>query len=397
MDKHYTADAIATRIVDLLPAHEARLVADFAAGDGSLLRALARRWPGAQMVASDIDPNAIRGLRRAFPGVRAHGLDFLDARSHQGRRLRRYRNAADIVFINPPFSCRGGTKFAAAIDGAAVKCSKAMAFLIETLRYRASAGIIVAILPASCLSSEKDREARGRLAEHFRLDVLGLLEPTDFARCSVQTVCVIMRPIAGATSHPLAAVRPAIAPVAFAARLSRGSIAVARSFPTSDYGFLLAHTTDLQGYRLRAATRKVPNPGECVQGPCVIFPRVGRVRRDKICVIPKGRKVLMSDCLIAVETALVSEASKLAEMLLANFDRYASIYTGTCAPYTTLSRVRDLLLDLGVALVVERPEERPSRPKAHEWGVHVGSRSFGSPTDFLSAPWPRLIEIGASL
>jgi hypothetical protein len=105
----------------------------------------------------------------------------------------------------------------------------------------------------------------------------------------------------------------------------------------------------------------------------------------------------MSDCLIAVETALTSEASKLAEMLLANFDRYASIYTGTCAPYTTLVRVRELLLDLGVALVPERPEERPNRLKAAEWGGNVGSQSFEIPTNFLSAPWPRLIELGASL
>lgn len=397
MDKHYTADAIAARIVDLLPVHEARLIADFAAGDGSLLRALARRWPDAHMLASDIDSNAIRGLRQAFPGVRAHGLDFLDERSHLGRRLRRYRNAADVIFINPPFSCRGGTKFTATMDGIALKCSKAMAFLIGTLQYRASTGIIVAILPASCLSSEKDREARSRLTERFRLDVLGLLEPTDFARCSVQTICVMLRPIADASSHPLAAVRPAIAPVAFAARLSRGSIAVGRSFPTSNYGFLLAHTTDLQGNRLRPATRKVTNLGERVQGPCIIFPRVGRVRRDKICLIPKGRKVLMSDCLIAVETALASEASKLLEMLLANFDRYASIYTGTCAPYTTLNRVRDLLLDLGVVLVVERPEERPSVAKAAGWCGHIGFRSLGGPGDYLPSQWPRLIEIGASV
>lgn len=397
MDKHYTADKIAAQIVDLLPAREARLVADFAAGDGSLLRALGRRWPRAHMLASDIDPNAIRSLRHTLPGVRAHGLDFLEARSHEGQRLRRYRQAADIIFINPPFSCRGGTKLALVVDGVAIKCSKAMAFLLATLRYRAATGIIVAILPASCLTSDKDRQARDHLTDRFHLEVLGSLEPTDFARCSVQTICVIVRPITEPSTRSTAAARRAIGPVSFAARLSRGSIAVARSFPRTERGFLLAHTTDLQRNRLMPATRKVLSRGERVQGPCVIFPRVGRVRRDKICVVPKGRRVLMSDCLIAVETALESEAAQLASMLLEDFEHYASIYAGTCAPYTTLTRVRDLLLDLGVAIVAVRPQERLNLLEVQPTRDYFGPYPTPVTKNLLTTRWPRLIEVAAGL
>lgn len=390
IDKHYTAQAIAERIVALLPERRVRTVADFAVGDGSLLRALAQRWPNAHMLATDIDPDAIRRVRSAFPGVRALGLDFLSTESHASKRLSRYHGSADIVFINPPFSCRGAAKLPVHLADASLTCSKAMAFLLETLRYRSSEGIVAAILPASCMTSEKDEAARSYLLRRFQLDVLGSLDATSFDRCSVQTVCVLVRPPYDEGRALTRRQRPKIAKVAFAARLSRGSTAVSNAIPRGDRGFLLAHTTDLQRNRLQPAKIKVKDLGLRVQGPCVLIPRVGRMRQDKICVVPRGRKVLMSDCLIAIETALESESVSLASMLDANFERLAAIYGGTCAPYTTLARVSELLSSLGVVVVPDRPTAcNPTSKVDARLGSNKPSWSISA---LHSVAWPKLLE-----
>ena len=112
MDIHYTPSALATSLVQATSEVRPKLVADLAAGNGNLLLAAEQVWPNARFVATDIDPRAVRRLGRLRP---SWTVGRCDLRSVPSRRsclaLKNMRKSACLLLLNPPFSCRGGTRF----------------------------------------------------------------------------------------------------------------------------------------------------------------------------------------------------------------------------------------------------------------------------------------------
>ena len=131
-----------------------KIIADFAAGDGALLTAACAVWPKAKAFALDIDNLALRRLRYRNPSWSIGRCDFLSEDSRgKSIPLQAVKGNTDVILLNPPFSCRGASRFKLKLNGRELCCSKAMAFVLLATEYLAVDGQIVAILPESTFLS----------------------------------------------------------------------------------------------------------------------------------------------------------------------------------------------------------------------------------------------------
>jgi hypothetical protein len=115
--------------------------------------------------------------------------------------------------------------------------------------------------------------------------------------------------------------------------------------------FPFVHTTDLQEDVILSGTRYVRVCRRFVMGPAVLLPRVGEPKATK-CVLYLGqKKLVLSDCVYALQCESVSDAETLRAILLDAWESVDRSFTGTCARHITLFRLRELLEHLGISVV----------------------------------------------
>ncbi|ARR53193.1 hypothetical protein HY78_06930 [Rhizorhabdus wittichii DC-6] len=355
MDAIYTPPDLAKFLAEASSLASPKSIADFAAGDGALLRAAAARWPRAALFGSDIDEVAVNSIKALLPGCDAMLLDFL-AETHD---LPLTGRAFDLILLNPPFSGRGNRRYSADVDGVDYSASKALAFAARALAFLAPGGEVIAILPASVLTSERDAPLRAAMRAWGHVEQIGDVWRTAFKSHAV-AVTVLRISRAKQRRKPkdkplLVSLRP------YAIEMSRGSLSV-HDHVATDTGPRFIHTTDLQRNGLLSSTRRASSAHRKVRGPAVLIPRVGRPTSDKIVLLPNDEAVL-SDCVIALQTAPAGFEQALADLLVENWDSLKSAYGGSCAPYTTLKRLGETLLRLGLSSSVRIEDRQPVRPK----------------------------------
>jgi predicted RNA methylase len=339
MDKHYTPLDLARNIVSRLKIREPRSVADFAVGDASLIEAVRERWPHVFAYGTDIDPEAIERVSARLANLESDVCDFLssDARAASGL-LTGLEEAIDLIFINPPFSCRGSSRVDARIGDEAVRCSVAMAFLGTTLTYVSSRGVIVAILPSSCLTSEKDAPARRALNRFYKLEVLGEGHVNQFANCSVHTVFVVLK--RRLQARRLRVVRTN-APEDPRWLVTRGNLPAATV--CKDPGSPpFVHSTELIDGKVELIRGGLAGRGYVV-GPAILIPRVGRPRASKVCWLEAGTQIVLSDCVISIQSKNLIELQNLKAWLIENWTLVESRFVGSCAKYITLQILGEVL------------------------------------------------------
>ncbi len=193
MDQYFTPAELAEYIIGSLVCNDPRSAADFAAGEGSLLAAVRNRWPGTQLYATDVDKMSVRRLRRRFNKISAYTCNFLNPRHHSAGFLRLLRGRLSLIFLNPPFSCRGGTKFDVTVEGEQFTCGKALAFVTESLQYLGPEGILVALLPSSCMTSDRDKATLNAILGQFQLSEIAVPHKLGFSGCEVEVRCVCLQ------------------------------------------------------------------------------------------------------------------------------------------------------------------------------------------------------------
>ncbi|MGH9422519.1 MAG: N-6 DNA methylase [Thermoanaerobaculia bacterium] len=339
LDKHYTPLEIATQMILAARDVEGRIIADFAAGGGQLLASASGHWPGSKIVANDVDGNAIRGLRRLSLGWMLHQIDFLNTAS-RARLQDRYRERIGLIVLNPPFSCRGGHVIGSAIGGVEVLCSTAMAFLLGSLPFLAPEGEIVAVVPRGSLSSEKDARAWALLQTTYEVTRLRDYGRTTFRNCAVASTTIVIRRL----SAPLLRAvedqehdRPTVS-------ITRGSVPVHAVSEHLGEGRKMpfVHTTALREHVVRPVHRRVGETSS-MSGPAVLLPRVGRPDLRKVATLHSSRNVVLSDCVFALHFDSDEEAHQAVSTIVAAWSLFESAYSGTCAPYLTMSRLEGVL------------------------------------------------------
>jgi predicted RNA methylase len=348
IDEFYTPAALAQRVAGAVssdPRPGLRIV-DFAAGQGALLHAAAERFPESSLWAADISERSVRRLREAG-GMSVSRCDFLDGASRSRARVTRPDRRYDVALLNPPFSYRGHGGRSVDVLGVARRVSPAAAFVSVAASYLSADAELVAIVPAGTLTSDRDAVVWDALRLQGQVAVLDTFGRGTFPQMAARTVLV--RLTKGSLVVPTHMARP-VRPLRLDARLVRGCTPMYRVRAGDDVE--LVHSTDIKGGRAQAR-RVQAIRGRMLSGPAVLLPRVGRPSAGKIAVWTGDSSVLLSDCVVGLETKSDDDARRLQSLIVEDWADFALAWGGSCAPYITLRRLEAALAGLGVRCVSE--------------------------------------------
>lgn len=351
IDRHFTPEWIAKQLVELLPSDGLGAIADFTAGRGALLEAAQMRF-GAERryIATDHHRATVDNLRRRKPEWEVGSLDVFVARSRSAsRQWRLLGGTVDTVVANPPFSFRGGRRVAAS-PGTDLHATPAMAFMNLVATRIAPGGLIAAILPSNALRGEGDAAVRRELNTLGDLKVIEEYRRDAFPNVFASTCLVRFErsPERSRLDRDVEDSAPSVAVGGGQVSIVRGTAQVFSFDRGSGAPGRLLHTSHL------VAGKAVPDgPLGCwrrhAKGPFVTLPRVGVPNPSKIAVVGAGSAFIPSDCVFALEVSTDAAAESLKADLLMNWDLVADSFSGSCAPYTTVTRVKKLLRRLGYA------------------------------------------------
>jgi len=361
IDRHYTpmhiADAIAGALD--LDRNGSIRVADFAAGRGALLEAVERHFENTECVATDADRLAVRKLRARHPTWQVGRCDFLNTSSlTRSRLIQASEVGIDAVVLNPPFSCRGGhTVTSDALDHR-VSSGVAMAFVLRSLERIGPNGQLAALLPIGCLSSEKDDAAWRLIRRHAVMRIVDRFGRGEFKGAFAQTVLVHLRRMQEAARSDRLVVKVGDRSPSVGITLYRGRFPVHRIAGRRG-GCCLVHTTDIRGGMVVSQSARAP-ARLGVPGPLLLVPRVGLPRADKVSLYRGVHPIVLSDCLFALGGP-VDLLEEMQRRIVRVWDIFRTCYGGSCAPYTTVRRLSEMLTALG-AHVAPEPRLRPVPP-----------------------------------
>jgi hypothetical protein len=352
-DLFYTPQAVADLMVQVVSHASPVVIADFAVGDGRLLRAAQRHWPAATFVATDINPQ-IRGSL-GNEGWRVSKCNFLSARSRvQAKALKGSSGNISLVLLNPPFSNRGGTRYEIDAFGVSITCGRAMAFVINAASLLAPRGQIISVLPVGSLSCERDSAAREVLERIGTVEVLAVLDKTTFSRCFPRTAIVritlgqkVVVTDTAAEHFPLDIFGGAVSHLGLVS-VMRGSLQMHRlKKEGGGSGYPVIHSTSLKGNKLHIDGVRTQCSKRRVTGPVVLLPRVGEPHRSKLVVYLSEDELVLSDCVVALRCSSPMHAELLWARLLEDWSRVEASYTGTGSRFITMRKIEELLIGLG--------------------------------------------------
>ena len=329
-------------------------VADFAAGDGRLLKAAQGLWPQCQVIATDINEESISLLHCTEPTWKVGQCDFVETKSRNGCDvLKNVLGKVSLVLLNPPFSLRGGQRWTVTIGEAEVQCSIALAFVIACLPYLAPDGQIVAILPIGSICSERDKFAWEKLREVCLIKEIQKNSHNAFGGCSANTV--IMRLILRTEpQHEACLEAPVIRPnFSFPEKgvpitLFRGKVPKCeadKEKPCTPLPYI--HSTSLQATGIDIRESKVDSKHTSIKGPAVLLSRVGTPNVSKIQIYNSRCPIVLSDCVIALLCKSLQDAELVQATLLEQWEFLKSYYSGTGAVHITLHSLTQVLNQLG--------------------------------------------------
>jgi hypothetical protein len=350
LDPHYTPQGIAAIMVGAVAEFVPMVVADLMAGEGRLLMEAERHWPGARFVATDIDAAVIRQLSKARPRWTVGRCDILSDESRLAcEALDELYGRCWLLLLNPPFSCRGATTVPVTIEGVALRTSVAMAHLLIAVQYLHADGHVVVVLPAGSLHSAKDAEAWRHLRKRYAVDVVHQCERSTFDHCAASATVVHLG--GGRSTREIVSLPftdgPRYTPIR--ASIVRGTCPIHR-IPQGRAGVPLIHTTDIADNHVALRTRRARGSFRCIHGPAVLIPRVGRLTERKIGIFWGERRIMLSDCVIAITTTSKAKAHAVYGRLRSHFLDLRTQYVGTGAPFITLERLRAVLESLQIRI-----------------------------------------------
>ena len=261
--------------------------------------------------------------------------------------LRKARKKISFLLLNPPFSCRGGTKFSVYTRAGPIAASTAMSFLLLATEYVADNGTIVVILPLGCMTNLKDIDAWNYLKSRYDVSHISNIARGTFPGSTASTAIVRLSPptvLQETKDHPVSTLCPIDA---IEASVTRGCCQPHRS-PNKSGSEILVHYTDITNGTIQLNGRRGFGAHRCIQGPALIIPRVGRISTSKVAILNHPEKVMLSDCVIAITPKVPEHLHLLRNRILENFEQLRASYVGTGAPFVTLGRLHAALAAMGI-------------------------------------------------
>lgn len=339
-DSYYTPIPIAEKLVSYITENNINNVIDFCVGDGVLLKTVKKKFYDVNLYGTDISSDAITLIKKEYPNWSLGVCDFRDDKSIAKIHFLR-KTKFDIIMFNPPFTCKGSVIERINIEKKEFKVSTAMMFILKSIKYLSPRGGIYAILPISCIYSQKDRDAWNFLKSNYNACVLEESIRVCFEKkCSPNIVLVY---IGKNKRSSYIKNQTADFTKLSVENVSRGHIRMQNlTYSTSIKALPLIHTTNIQKGQLVNLKHIIPRTQQCVGGFGVVIPRVCNPNHNKVALLDGHQNYLLSDCVIVLKTSTMESAAKIKEYIINNWSSFKSIYKGTGAQYTTLERVKAL-------------------------------------------------------
>lgn len=339
IDSFYTSASLADTLTSFGSVNEPpATVADFACGGGSLLLAAERRWPGIRVLANDISRAAISKLKRTRSNWQFSAANFLEQRSIRSSRIYDSIGNVDLVILNPPFSRRDKKTYVVVFNGNKYCVSVATAFVINSLPFMSQGGCLLAVLPDGCLVSTADAPVWQEVNRLFKFEVVRDNARSEFEGVSART-CLVR--LYKRTEHTLHLV-PNEVKNKSKFKIERGTCQMhTRRIKCEGNSAPLVHTTHLKKGRVAHSDEIVF--GKTIEGPALLFPRVGRITPEKVCLLEEKRVVVLSDCVLALPCTSFAASENLHTQIISKWSIFSACYRGTGAPYITVDRATHAL------------------------------------------------------
>lgn len=338
-DSYYTPDNWADKLLGYVQGNPTT-VADFCVGDGGLLLAAVHRFPNIACYGIDISREVIRSLRAKQPKWKLRQCDF---KNEETIGKVPFMNGAKfkLIVLNPPFTCRGSKIVKVMWDGEEYHMSTALSFVMASLPYLADDGGLYAILPISCVYSQKDSKCWQYLQEHYHAQVLEVANKVFFKeKCYPNIVIVYLGKIAYTKVKGNALIEEFRSSVPIEG-IHRGRLGIyqAKTITQSAEGRRFIHTTNMRKGELVDTKHVLHSTGASIKGNGVLIPRVCNPSPEKI-VVFDGKESVLSDCVVLLKTRTKKQAVQLKKHLLDNWAAFSALYIGTGARYVTMNRLR---------------------------------------------------------
>lgn len=343
IDQFFTPSKIAESSIFGLRTKGINIIADFAIGDGSLVKAV--KFEPKKIIGLDIDQNVIKKIKKNHPKWILRSGDFINPNKTVKKWLYQWEKKIDLILLNPPFSCRGGAFVSVMFEDNEVRCRTALAFVLNALHYLSPKGKLIAILPLSCIKSDSDLRIFELLKNNWEIKIGAKFGRNTFKGCNPNSVVISLKRKWKKVNNPveLSALRPQISHV----EILRGNIPM---YTAKDSGiYPVIHTTNLQQNFLdKRGMKKISKSSRFVQGVFVCVQRVGLPDRAKIVLVATRKKYVLSDCVIAIKGSTIEDTKKLYQLLSQNWEIFSQMYESTCAPYITISQLQNFLFTIDI-------------------------------------------------
>lgn len=342
-DKYYTDPGLASMLVNLVPERfKPAVVADFACGEGSLLKAAKEKWKDLEIVANDYCSETVSELKNHHWSV--YNLDFLKTEQVTNSEISKYHQNVDLILLNPPFNQDEVRLLHWNNCTEKIQSSISLSFVYYSMAFLKENGYLVAILPNGCLSSDRDKEAIIFLSKIYQLEVVKDFCDSKFKNVSPRVSIVRLKKA-----------RPSFVSLYSSnehipgnkVKVIRGKMHMFKAKHSDDeLSYPLVHTTDLKNTLVNINENFRVKSENIIIGPALLIPRVGNFSQDKISYLPTGTEIVMSDCLFAVLCSSEIHAKELRASLTNDWKSFKKIYNGTGAVYTTLLKITTYIYEV---------------------------------------------------
>lgn len=348
LDTFYTPPELAQRLLGYVDILNVENVADFCVGKGELLKAAEAKFENIKCFGTDIDESIVDEIKSTHKHWNVEICDFTDSQSRTNTSVLR-EGFFDLVLSNPPFTCRGSKINKVEYLDKIFHVSTAMMFLVESLRYLKLNGSLYAIMPSSIIFSEKDKRLMCAIRNNYDIQILEEIERQAFKDCAPNIVLIKMchrKELENEVFDTLSITSIYNTPVIFDAKalnveIFRGNLSTheATDFESKNGGYYI-HSTNLRSNSIVYNNFMVDKPSSKITGPAILIHRVGKPDIAKVCKLPKGESVILSDCVIAIMGMSQSIINKMYGAIIRQEAVFLSLYKGTGAKYITVERVQ---------------------------------------------------------
>ncbi|MFW8628320.1 hypothetical protein [Deinococcus sp. ME38] len=316
------------------------MIADLACGLGDLIYPLAAYFSNSKVILNDID-DSVNDFH-SFKNIDSIIFNYnFECSLERGLLRQSISTKPNLILLNPPYSCRGGKYYLATFpDGYEVKCSRSLMYVIESLSFLNTDGIIFAILPAGIENSLRDRHALDLLKTLCSANPIAKYNNRAFPDARVETTLWEFKAIReNETISSEIESLPEFNDIS-GIKVVRGTMQMHTTkfiLKRSKGHIPFIHTDNLKRKNRRYINKN--HAKKIRMGPCILLPRVGRITPSDI-IICTDKEFAISDCIIAIES---TDIENLYQRILNNTAILADYYGGSCAKYITLNLMRKFI------------------------------------------------------